>query len=663
LPLLALGLLVLPIHVFGRWPPPAGRNPIPWLLVILLVSVGLPFFLLSTIAPTLQAWYANTEHRHARDPYFLYGVSNVGSIVALLSYPIFIEPHLRLTDQTRLWSFGYVLLLTLTLGCAMFLWRSPRGSSLAQTGNVEVSGIREMGPITFRQRIRWATLAFVPSSLMLGVTTTFTTDFPPIPLLWVVPLAIFLLTFALAFSRKPPLSHEVMIERLPFLILMAIFPIVSKTEWPVWLMISLDLLMLFVASMVCNGELVASRPSSSRITEFYLLIAAGGVAGGIFSALVAPLIFNRVLEYPLALILAALVRPSVDRRLPTTRLRVLDVALPLTLGAAILILLRVSQALGLRPGELLQLLVFAPALVFCLSFGRRSLRFAVGVAALFLASTFYSGPYGPALYTTRSFFGVYRVTTDPGKTFHLLIHGSTVHGIQSLDLAQRQEPLSYYSRGGPVGDVFDAWPGTDRLQRVAVVGLGAGTLATYGKAGQEFTFYEIDPAIERIARNDRYFSFLRNSAADIKVILGDARLSLTKAPDRHYDLIILDAFSSDAIPLHLLTREAMQLYLAKLTDHGILTFNISNRYLDLEPVVADLANDAGLFCLFGDDSNLSPSQQAQGNSPSQWVVMARRKDDLSGIPEGARWKEAGRSARRIWTDDFSNVVSVIRWSN
>jgi len=506
-------------------------------------------------------------------------------------------------------------------------------------------------------------MAFVPSSLMLGVTSAITTDFPPIPLFWVVPLAIYLLTFILVFARKPLMDHANVIERLPLLLLLVLFPVISKTEWPVWLTIAIYLLALFMVSMMCHGELARTRPSARHLTEFYLWMSLGGVAGGVFNGLIAPLIFNRVLEFPLALVFAAMLRPSAIHQY-RAQVRWLDFIFPLLLGTTLASLIRISLSLHIDPA-FLYLLVFAPALMVCLSFAKRGgIRFGLGVAALLLSTLWYTGPYGNVLYAARSFFGVYRVTTDPERKYHLLFHGSTLHGLQSVDPARRGEPLSYYSRNGPIGQLFAAFSGSDILRRVAVVGLGAGSLAAYGKEGQEFTFFEIDPLIEQIARNPHYFTFLRDSSSKTDVILGDARLSLKQAHDGQYGLIVLDAFSSDAVPLHLLTREAIKLYLSKLSEHGILVFNISNRYLDLRPVLGDLAADAGVFGMVGDDWIVTPAEQKDGKQASRWVVLARKERDLDGLTRASRWiPMSGRRSSIVWTDDFSNIVQVIRWWN
>ena len=662
--LLLIPLTVLPIRLPVGWSPPVDRNPIPWLFLILAVAAGLPFFALATLTPVLQKWFANTNHPSAGDPYFLYSASNAGSMVGLLAYPILIEPNLGIKEQSLVWTCGYGLLIILMSACAVILYRSS-SAVLHRESRPEVPSrfsVSQTSPDpTFKQKLRWIALAFAPASLMLGVTTVLTTEIPPLPLFWVAPLAVYLLTFILVFARKPPVPHAQMVDRLPFVVLAALIPVFSKTALPVFLEIVLNLTALFVAAMVCHGELVKSRPSAKHLTEFYLWMSLGGVLGGMFNALVAPLAFHTVQEFPLALILAALLRPSAAPK--TRRRRWLDLFLPLVPGIWVVGLLVAVQKSGLKPGPLMNLLIFAPAMLLCLSFAKFSLRFTLGVATLLIASLFYSGPYGHILHSERSFFGIYRVTEDDDGRFRLLFHGSTVHGMQSLNPLNRLQPFAYYTRSGPIGQVFDWFHGTENLQQVAIVGLGAGSMACYAERDQRFTFYEIDPAIERIARDAQYFTLLRDCAPNLSVTLGDARLSLNKVPNRSYGLIVIDAFGSDAIPVHLLTREAINLYLAKLTDNGVLVFHITNRYLDLQPVLATVAKDAGLICLAEDDTNISDIEMRNGKFPSRWLIMARMKDDLGNLARDPRWVPAvPRPGMRVWKDDFSSVLRAVAWN-
>jgi len=659
-------LVVLPVHIPTGWGPPSQHDPVFWLLMLLFVSVGLPFFALSANTPTLQKWFAQSGHPSATDPYFLYAASNAGSLLGLLSYPFLLEPTLRLADQSRVWAWCYGLSLVLTGACAVALWGAPRtglpwtAEDVQDEAVSDRAGEGESRPTPGR-RFRWVALAFVNSSLMLGVTTALTTDIPAIPFLWVLPLALYLLSFTLVFARKPILSRRWLIRRLPFLILASTIPMVSKATLPLLILVALDLVTLFAVAMVCHGELARTRPSTSHLTEFYLWISVGGVLGGIFNALVAPLVFTSVVEFPLVLVLAALLRPPVDVVKDTPRARKLDFVLPLVLGLCASGVILALQAMGLKPGRTLNILVFGYSMVWCLSFGKRPVRFALGLAALLLASTAYTGPFGHILRTERSFFGVYRVTDDDDRKYRMLFHGGTIQGVQSLDPARRHEPLSYYTRTGPIGQVFAALTGDVAESEVAIVGLGVGSMACYFRPSQHFTVYEIDPAVKEIAENSRYFTFVRDCAPLLRVVLGDARLSLREAPDHHYGLMILDAFSGDSIPMHLLTREAVRLYLDKLAPGGVLAFHISNLHLDLRPVLDNLARDAGLMCLFNNDVRISTADVKNGKFPSVWAVMAHSSGDLRQLSWDVRWKPLPhKQSGKVWTDDFSSIVSIIR---
>jgi hypothetical protein len=355
-------------------------------------------------------------------------------------------------------------------------------------------------------------------------------------------------------------------------------------------------------------------------------------------------------------------RPSSKTKVELSRSRWLDFAVPGLLCASLVGLIEVLRKSKLAPGPVLHLIIFAPAMLLCLSFAKRRTRFAVGIGALTIASMFYTGPYGHILHTERSFFGIYRVTDDTEGKYRSFFHGSTIHGMQSLSPANSREPLSYFTRASPIGQVFEAFSGSEKLRRVAIVGLGAGSLGCYAEAGQQFTFYEIDPVVERIARDPHYFTFLRDCSPNSQVVLGDARLSLKNAPDRHYGLIVLDAFGSDAVPVHLITREALDLYLARLKEDGALVFNISNRYLDLQPVLGNLARSAGLICLVEDDTNVTEVEIRNGRFPSRWVVMARTRDNLGTLARDSRWNSPPQPpGLRVWTDDFSSILKVLKW--
>ena len=651
-------LLILPFSFPAGRVPPVERNPIPWLLMILTFVVGLPFFVLSTVGPTLQKWFAGIGHPLSDDPYFLYAASNFGSMLGLLSYPILIEPRFRLAEQTRLWAYGYAALVALMIVCAAMLWRAPLGAR--QAGEADKSGAQDDAASAppLSERLRWLALAFVPSSLMLGVTTVLTTEIPPIPMFWVLPLAIYLLSFILVFAKKPRVSHSQLAERMPLLILAAIIPFILKTEWPLFLEVIINLTTLFIVAVACHGELAKRRPSTRYLTRFYLWIALGGVLGGLFNAVIAPLLFSTVMEFPLALIFAALLRQIMLPAAKRPRFNWRDVALPAAVGALAIVIVRVLFKAGIAPGVLFHLIAFGPPVLLCLSFSRRPMRFALGFVALLMAGSIYTGVYRDLLRTERSFYGIYRIADDETGQYRMLFDGQTIHGMQSLDPARSREPLSYYTRSGPVGQIFAAMAGSENLKEVGVVGLGAGAMACYAAPGEEFTFYEIDPLVERIARDQHYFTFLKDCAPGARVMLGDARISLRNAPDRRYGILVLDAFGADAVPVHLLTREAIQLYLSKLGRHGLLVFHISNRYLDLAKILGNVAGDARLIALVEQDSE----NIAAGKLPSRWIVMGRSKDDLGELGRDARWIAlSGDPTSRVWSDDYSSILTVFKW--
>jgi SAM-dependent methyltransferase len=705
--------LVLPVHLADNLSQavPHEANPIPWLLSLLCLAVGLPFFVLAATGPLLQKWFAATTHAAAGDPYFLYGASNLGSMLALLSYPWLVEPKLRLVEQTWYWAGAYGILVVLTVGIGVMLRQSGigvRGQGSGVNGGLSQKGsdpskakggqtpfgigpeergsspsltpdprpvtpvmASDLSRLTATRRMRWLVLAFVPSSLMLGVTMHLSTDIAAIPLLWIIPLALYLLSFILVFARRSLVSRRIVGRMLPVGILLLILTLLcDDMQPPIAVLIGIHLLTFLAAALFCHGELSADRPSPSHLTEYYLWLAVGGIMGGLFNALLAPLIFNRVVEYPLVVVVLCLLRPRPSWWKASALSRKLDLVLPVGLGCLTAGLVWGLQNRAVEPAHLKVGLMFGLPAVAAYTFVDRPLRFALGVGALLAGGVLYTGAHGRALYTERSFFGVLRVTVDPTGTFRQLVHGNTVHGRQRIDSDSRPEPLTYYHRTGPMGQVFE-WNGP-RLSggRVAVVGLGVGSLAWYATPGQEWTFYEIDPAVQRLASNPSYFTFLQECrASKLDVVLGDARLRLEEAPEGHFDLIALDAFSSDAVPVHLITREAVELYLDKLAPGGLLAFHISNRYLDLKAVLGNLAHDPDLTgrypeltCRYREDLEVSAEEKASGKSPSQWAVMARSPADLGRLVKSIRWLPLapGRNGA-VWTDDFSNLLGIVKW--
>ena len=651
-------LIVLPFGFPAGRVPPTGRNPIPWLLMILTGAVGLPFFVMSMIAPTLQKWFEGIGHERSQDPYFLYAASNVGSLLGLLSYPILIEPRLRLAQQSFLWEIGYAALLFLLMVCAIALWRAPKKNS----GRATASSLHHAPTAVplLQDRLLWMALAFVPSSLMLGVTTVLTTEIPPVPLLWVLPLAVYLLSFILAFARKPILSTDGFSESFPIMLLAGVLPVLIKASLPLFVYIAINLMLLFVVAMACHGEIAKRRPPVEHLTGFYLWIALGGVLGGLFNGVIAPLAFHTVLEFPLILICAAILRRVMMPEAKRDRFGWLDAVFPLALGVLTILLIRIPPRFGVGLGMVYHLIAFGPPVLFCLSFSKRPIRFFLGFVVLVAAASDHTGAYQKILSTQRSFYGINRVANDDSGQYRVLFSGQTIHGIQSLSPERAREPLSYFSHAGPIGQIFKAFSGSAELKEVGIAGLGAGSLACYRAPGEEFTFYEIDPVVEKIARDPRYFTFLRDCAPQARVVLGDARISLKSAPEHHYGMIIIDVFGGDSIPIHLVTRQALQLYLSKLDAHGIIVIHISNRYLHLENVVANLAADQGMVAYLQEDKTTVGS----GRIPSTWTFMARSKEDIGLLSADPRWVALKADpGSKVWTDDYSSVLTVFNWAS
>lgn len=656
---LVIALLVLPFGVAEGWTPPTESTPIPWLLALFAVSVGLPFFAVSTTAPLLQKWFAHTSHPAAVNPYFLYAGSNVGSILALLSYPTLIEPLLSTQGQSQLWSFGYALLLALIAACAFLLWRHFQALPADQQTREEGA---EEEVISWSRRLRWIALAFVPSSLMLGVTLYITTDLVAMPLLWVIPLTLYLLTFVIVFSRRPLIKHEWMLLAQPVLLL-AIAVTYNLSQANLTVFAPLHLLSFFVVAMVAHGELVRLRPGSHHLTEFYFWMSVGGVLGGLFNGLVAPLLFNSVLEYPLVMVLAYLLRPHFLQG--DARSRALDIGLPLLLLVLILV---PGYLVGTELAQYSSLAIVAYAMIFGLLvylFKQRPLRFALGLAVLFFGLGMLKHSGDRLLAQERSFFGVHKVMLDPTGQFHELYHGTTMHGAQSIQAEYQGEPLTYFHRRSPIGRLFSLLNHTGaakRFKRIALVGLGAGAIACYREDWQQWTIYEIDPVVVKLASDDRYFSYLSKCAPNADIVLGDARLSLENAPDGQFDLIILDAYSSDVVPVHLITREALQLYERKLAPHGLLAAHISNRHLNLVGVFGTQAADAGLAALAQRPPNQTEAEYKAYLYAADWVVLARTQEDLQVLAKDSQWRPlAADPAQTVWTDDFSNIFGVIDW--
>ena len=651
--LLALCLFLLPIGVTDAAGAVRLEHPTVWLLSVLTISLGVPFVLLSSTGPLLQVWFSRTSHPSAHNPYFLYAASNAGSLIALLSYPFLLEPTTTLRSQTRLWSLGYVALIALVSICALYLGKSS-GSSL----HLVEPAAGTVPRVSRGTSLRWILVAFVPSSFFLALTTHMTTDIAAVPLLWIIPLVLYLLSFTMVFGRRSWIRQSVLLRWQPIgLIVLAIIDFWGPSASGPWLL-PLHLIVFFVTALVCHGELAATKPPPSRLTDFYLCIAVGGMLGGIFNALVAPAIFDSVLEYPLTVLIACAVRPLPAGQQPSPN-RIWGEFALITVACALMVWTRISDPD--RPAT--AAVVFSSALVavICLRMSRDPARFTLAIGLVVIGAIITGGARPNILLRDRNFFGVREVREDPEKKMRWLMHGTTNHGAQSTDPAKRREPVTYYHRPGPIGDVFRASPPVAG-RRVAVIGLGAGGLSAYAGKGEEWTFYEIDPDIARVATDTTYFTYLNDSHARTRLVLGDGRLSIAEAPDHYYDVIVVDAFSSDAIPTHLLTLEALAVYRSKLSPTGILAWHLSNRYLDLEPVLGNLLRRAGVAGLIRVDVDRTPELEANGY-PTIWAAVASAPQHLGALRNDNRWRPLRTRERvGVWTDDFSNIFRVFIWS-
>ncbi len=664
-----LGMLVLVVVLADGTLLPGVRDPRTyqsgprlWLLASLAVTVGLPFVVVAATSPMLQRWFASSAHPRAADPYHLYAASNLGSLSALVAYPAILEPTMALEQQASLWWTGFLGLVGLLALCVAVLWSGPRVIPERR----ESARIRDRSkPVSAIRWMRWAGLAFIPSSWMLGVTAYLSTDIAAVPLLWVVPLALYLVTLILAFAHSSIGSQNWATRLFPVLVMLLCPALAAGLVQPFW--IPVHLITFFLGSLVCHGELVRDRPEPNQLTSFYLALATGGAAGGLFNALLAPVLFDRIAEYPLALVFALLVVPGKtapgDPGSHVQSRNRLDLAMPLVVlilaAALVRDIWKVAETLT---GVLMLMVVTGLMALACARYRSRPIRFALTIGAVLLACGLAEGVDGRLLWRERTFFGALRVTYEPKHDLHRLFHGSTLHGQQSVKPDCRDIPLSYFHPSGPIGQVFQTGRTNPTRLRVAIVGLGVGSLAAYAQPGETWSFYEIDPAVVRIASDSRFFTYLQDCRARrLRCVLGDARLSLTEAGDRSFDLIVLDAFSSDALPVHLMTREAIALYVRKLAPGGRLAFNLSNRYLDLDPVIGSLATDAGLTCRVRYDIDIEPSLREAGKLPSIWAVLARDEGDLGPLADDPRWRPARVSVGMpVWTDDWSSLIMAWR---
>jgi len=657
--ILTLAVTSMPIAYPAGWQEPPQSGLVFWVLGLFAVGVGIPFFAVAANAPLLQSWFFRTGHPHGTDPYFLYGASNIGSFCALFLYPFLLEPTMALRSQSILWSAGYAVLAGMVVLCCGILWKMVRAEQAAVPVAVDAETVTEAAP-SWSDRGAWIGLSMVPSGLLVGVTVHITTDLVSAPFLWVVPLALFLLTFVLTFQRNPVLPHELVLKLHSFLIAPLIIMIFSGAVE--LYMVPLHLGVFFMSAMVCHGELVRRRPPARHLTEFYLWMSFGGLLGGVFASLIAPHVFNQVLEYPILILAVFFCRPDTLQAARNADFRAM---LPFVLAITLVLahfaeITRQAVYFVLFPG--LAIAVLATALLRNRPFQQAGMV-ATGIV-LVMGFTLHHDVVTRA----RSFFGVVAVLADEDGRFHMMKHGSTLHGSEErftedgTSVTGKPEPLTYYYEGGPLEVAVDMIRQAKRgLDNVAIVGLGTGAMACHRRNNETWRYFEIDSEVVRLARDPRYFRFLNECGESAGIVVGDGRIMLGKEPDTVFDVIVLDAFSSDSIPVHLLTTEALALYFSKLKPGGSLVFHISNRYMELASTVSATArtHGAATYINVGIEKRWGADREAQ-KFMALVAVVSKARQSLEMFEADPRWfslKQAEHSTP--WSDDYSNILGAM----
>jgi hypothetical protein len=646
--ILILGGAFLPVSVQALDGLGAAASPIGSLLTCLTVSIAVPFVAISATTPLLQGFFARSRHAHAGDPYFLFGASNLGSIGALVAFPFLIEGHLTIAQQTWTWLLAYLAVVLLVAVCGISATRHAIGSS-------PVPSHQLFPRLNWHRRLAWLAFSAVPSSLLIGVTTHITTDIAAAPLFWVVPLTLYLLSFVVAFARRRIIGFPFLVRAVPLSIL--IVGIVMLVEarlglsLPVAANLTLHLTAFFLICLLNHTQLHRHRPPSHQLGQFYLTIALGGMLGGTGTALLAPAVFNGVYEYPVALVAAALLVPVAERAMRPWDLAGAAVVLGIAIGFDRL----VPGPPELATGKLVALAALTPLVVIALATRRRPIGFALCVAAA-LAGAFFATRQADILWRGRSFFGAYRIE-DTRDGFRLLYHGTTIHGAEWIDASKRRVPATYYAPDSPASEIIERYRDAYGLKKVGIVGLGVGSLACYRAPGEHWRFYEIDPLMVWIATASGYFHFLSDCAEKQAVIVADGRLGLRNSADS-FELLIIDAFTSDAIPIHLLTAEAVQVYLDRLAPQGVLVLHVSNRHVDLAPLIARHVAERGLSARIAYKTSTAKHYASLASS---WIALARHAETFDALHLSASWSPLPPLRDKpAWTDNASNIVQVIK---
>ena len=660
----AAGFIFLPLAVPENIILPESGMPTFWLLGLFGITVGLPFFALSANAPLLQRWFSLTDHRDAENPYFLYSASNAASLIILCAYPFIIEPNTRLGGQTFSWAIGYAVLLVMLLLTAFALLRrlAPVSNSISAETPTTKTG--------WKQKAFWVFLAFLPSSLMLGVTSYMTNNIASTPFLWIMPLALYLLTFVIVFASKPIVTANGLAKLFPWVVIIGfglVMPSVTfnvaglkiGTAMPPIVKIPLLLAVYFTISLYCHAILVEKRPDVSGLTEFYILMSVGGVLGGIFNALIAPVIFNSVYEFILVLALVLFLRPS-GIEMPEAGEKPWRL---LFIGAAAAVF---NAIVLLGAGSTTTYVAFITVTILAVSCIRFDFnRFAkIGMfSALAIVAVVFDLFGSDKIYKDRSFYSLLAVRAEDsthGKV-HKFVHGNTFHNYQLRDPQLQHIPTSYYIEGGSIHVSVEALRKTlGGNLNAAVIGLGAGAMVCYEQTGDNWMYFEIDPAVVDLARNTKYFSYIETCAPNADIRIGDARQKLGGVAKGSLDMIVVDAFSSNSIPAHLVTREALDLYRSRLKTDGLVFFHTSNKMLDVTSVVARLSEDAGLTARYIDINEFPNNPYAEHGSLGTGILMgpdAIMQKVTAGDDRFKSWT-ASRHVK-VWTDDYSSVLGTL----
>lgn len=659
--LLIVFFFFLPFSISENSSPPSNQNPTLWQLTTMLFIVGGPFFVLSASAPLLQKWFSYSKHSDAKNPYFLYGASNLGSMASLLCYPFLIEPLFSLGNQSELWRSGYALLAIFTAFSAILILKER--STPSEPKETPKSNERP----SFKDRAYWLLLAFLPSSLMLGATTYITTDIASAPFLWIMPLALYVGTFIIVFSKHQLLSKDFISILQGICFAFLIVTVIAKITIHPFFFIGLHLITFFTCALYCHKELADKRPSANYLTEFYLIMSFGGALGGIFNSIIAPQLFFIPIEYSIILIAIAYLRVHERHteilNIFTTTLkesvkkRSLDDILTLPVIASALLIFSAILSLNI----MITSLSFLGILLFVALWISRT-RLAL-FSALFITLLINPPGYnwnvldgGKVIQLHRNFYGVLRVTEHEHKT--VLLNGTTNHGSQPNTKEHQLVPIAYYSEHSPFNDFFEMLSHS-KGSKIAVVGLGVGVMSCLARQDQSIDYFEINPAVVEIAENKDLFTYLSGCKSTHQIFLGDGRLKLANRPNNFYDGILLDAFSSDNIPIHLLTTQAIKIYEQKLKSDGVLAFHISNKYLDLEPILAAGAQETG----FKSISKVTLGEKLKDleiySYPTHASIFVKSQEKVEFFKQ-RQWKNSKHFDKTVpWSDDYSNILSAI----